>query len=132
MANIDGFLQYNPVNGDMTGGTWLAVGGKTLHIYVDNPNILGLHGWDGHYEAFAINSDGSVEPHVGTVDGSSTYIGSHMAPMMSYTFSYQTNQTSQSGLFLWSLWARHRLRRLTIRSTFSLVSVFRPTRRSGE
>jgi hypothetical protein len=97
-----GWLTYTPVEGDSSGGRWLAVGGKTLNIYVNNSNVLGLHGWEGNYQAYALDEYGNIIPNM-CAQSCATSIGSHMLPMSSYTFSYQANFFSPSGLYLWDV-----------------------------
>ena len=101
ISNSGGWLTYNPYVGDSSGGRWFAVGGKTLHIYVNNSNVLGLHGWEGDYTAFPVDQYGNVTPLVCSSQGCETSIGALMPPMTNYTFSYQANVPSPSGLYLW-------------------------------
>jgi hypothetical protein len=102
IGNSGGWLTYAPYEGDTSGGHWLAVGGKTLHIYVNNSNVLGLHGWEGNYQAYALDQYGNIIPNM-CAQSCATNITSLMPPMFSYTFSYQANFPSPSGLYLWDV-----------------------------
>jgi hypothetical protein len=100
---VTGHKLPNPVNGDTTGGRWQVYGGNTLNIYVSNTsNILGLRGWEGYYEVYALDKSGNIIPNICS-GACSHYIGSHMLPLSSHTFAIQTAISSPSGYYMWDV-----------------------------
>jgi hypothetical protein len=98
-----GWSIFDPVSGDSSAGVWRVIGGKTLHIYVNNPNVLGLHSWEANIEVHPID-DGGNEMQVMCSPGScGSYTGSLLLPMTHYTFTREAGMSSPSGYYVWDI-----------------------------